>query len=494
MSKPSFRGRLPIGLAFAALGYATTGEAIEPSDLCTGNPCIVSGPVAIAESAALDFGAATELRFAKTARVVLGATPVSFSAGSIVVESGAQLRAIPTLLGAELAFEAAFGSLEIGRTAAQVVTISLPAGSLDLTASEDVLARTNLAVSAKGEDGGTLTILANGRVELGGKINANGRARASEGNVFGGNGGRVDVSAGLDVAVDAAIQARATLIDLEFPSGREAGTIRLESTGGSVAVEGDLDLRGVSGGSAGGVVDLSAATDVLFASRLRASGHGNVANGSYFYGEGGELLVDAGGSVTLAAPVHLRGGNGGTGGRIDIVAAGDLIQLEEATVDLTCPSSGPNIFGGGTGDAGSFEANVRDAILWNVDAGAQHRGGDIRVVATGSVTVLGTLRAKFRRTGYNSGGSAGDGDIELRGCDVTIDAAAVLDTDSGEFDPQRASPGTTRLVGGGSIVVAGTVLASGQNFVTYRSVPPSLGGFFTPPPVVTQDPDLPPCS
>ena len=73
----------------------------------------------------------------------------------------------------------------------------------------------------------------------------------------------------------------------------------------------------MSGGSAGGVLELRAATDVLLAGRLRGSGHGSVGNGSYFYAEGGKLLVEAGGAVTLGAPVHLRGGNGGTGGRVE---------------------------------------------------------------------------------------------------------------------------------------------------------------------------------
>jgi hypothetical protein len=66
-------GRSPFGLAAGLLLCALTvpARATEPADLCTGNPCNVTGARTVDADAALDFPPGTDLVFKASSVVTL---------------------------------------------------------------------------------------------------------------------------------------------------------------------------------------------------------------------------------------------------------------------------------------------------------------------------------------------------------------------------------------------------------------------------------------
>ena len=79
--------------------FPQPGHATEPSDLCTGNPCSISGSATVDPGAVLDFGSDTQLVFESSASVTIGPNPdgtenlrrVVFQAGSITMLSGSEI-------------------------------------------------------------------------------------------------------------------------------------------------------------------------------------------------------------------------------------------------------------------------------------------------------------------------------------------------------------------------------------------------------------------
>src|SRR5215831_9279363 len=89
---PSFRVRRFVPLAAIALSVALWprgAHATMPSDLCTGNPCVVSGTIVVDPGSSLDFGATTDLVFGPTAN--LTADGVTFTAKTITLQSGSRI-------------------------------------------------------------------------------------------------------------------------------------------------------------------------------------------------------------------------------------------------------------------------------------------------------------------------------------------------------------------------------------------------------------------
>ena len=86
---------LPILLGLLCLPGGAA--ALAPSDLCTGNPCVIRG-TAILEGGTLDFGAETDVRLSRTAVLRFGAARddvdawLELLARSFVLEKGARIQ------------------------------------------------------------------------------------------------------------------------------------------------------------------------------------------------------------------------------------------------------------------------------------------------------------------------------------------------------------------------------------------------------------------
>ncbi|MEO6028973.1 MAG: hypothetical protein ABIR79_19080, partial [Candidatus Binatia bacterium] len=143
-------------------------------------------------------------------------------------------------------------------------------------------------------------------------------------------------------------QARGDFV-LQNGSISTGGLISLTSTG-VISIDGKLDVTGDSAGT----IRLIAAGSVTLqpGSEIKGSGISSFPDLGMLFTDGGELdLVSNAGNVTIAGDVTLGGSNQGTGGFVDVTAAGNLSVTRP--VDLS----------GGGGDGGEFSALVGDNII-----------------------------------------------------------------------------------------------------------------------------------
>ncbi|MFQ5665255.1 MAG: hypothetical protein ACE5I7_02370 [Candidatus Binatia bacterium] len=289
----------------------------------------------------------------------------------------------------------------------------LKAGSLTI-GPRGVLDGRGTKSAPPGDSGGTITVEASGAVTL------------EKGGVF---KKRIDVS-GRD----------------------EAGTIDI-TAGGSVTIGGKLAASNLSVLGSGGTITIRAASDItsLEASSISATG-GNDSFG------GGDIILDAGGSINLADDVDVSGidggtvtltagaqvvthqirgrgtGDGGFGGSVDITAGTGAQILDRILVQ---GSISPTGFGGGDGGCISIEALFGDLqVTKNLTAdGASPdgSGGEIILFAQGAVTVdkAATLSAR-------SNGGDGEGGVIGLEARRALTSNGVLDasggSDGGEID------------------------------------------------------------
>jgi hypothetical protein len=146
-------------VAFAACALTLVGataHATVPADLCTGNPCTVTGSKTIAPPVVLDFGDA-DLVFAGSAIVTVGAgaaRDVQINARSITLQPGARI-----LGGGDLA----------------TVVLNATGGALRLQAAGSTKARIDLS----GNQGGSVLLQATGDIEIAGPITTAGSGTES---------------------------------------------------------------------------------------------------------------------------------------------------------------------------------------------------------------------------------------------------------------------------------------------------------------------------
>ena len=274
--------RLPL-FALASLLCAAPAAAVGPGDLCTGDPCVVTGTVAIDAAGTGDYGTAT-LRLARGARLLLnpGIGPVTLSAAELVIEPGARVRALGP--GANLQLQTTAGDITIG--------------------SQTRRARLDLR-------GATL----------------------------------VDLSAEGDVFLNAVLDAKdASEVVIDGSAVTVRGRIKLDASGdgfaGDLAISGDsldLDAPIRARGGIGGIIELSAAFGpMVVASSIVANGRGEVC-------QGGEIVIDTDTSLELTGRIDVAGrGRECFGGLAEVFSAGSLT----ATGRVSARSAGGLSFGG----------------------------------------------------------------------------------------------------------------------------------------------------
>lgn len=451
--------RAPLVVASASLlgvllaGFARVAQATDPSDLCTGNPCIVSGAHAIDSGEFLDFGDTTDLVFAGSA--VVAVNDAYFRARSITLEAGARLVGGGTDC-AGVTLESVGGDLVLQENAGVLSRIELGgacAGSASLftSVSGDIRIDGVIDASAVGgyyNSGGSIGIQSAGALSVRGALSARGGGST-------GSGGFVMLEAdGGDALADAS---------LDVSSGVSGGIIEvLAYGGGDVSVDGNVDIRGGSdsGGRLGFVSELGS-----------ASLHGNVlgtgTTGGGTYGCGGDPSVDfeVAGDVTIGAVVALNGlGQYCPSGFMHIEAGGSVTQL---------PASKITAIGLSRAAAGAmFIQAGADVVLRNVNMSSPDGGGSIDAATSGgAVQILGPVNLK------GPGASAG-----LSGCDVYVAAKGSIDTRGGG----------TFLTASETMTIVGKLVSDGNQLVV-REGAPVLAGMITPAPLVGVNPALPDC-
>jgi hypothetical protein len=321
------RSRWVILVSILALAGVSPAAALEPDDLCVGNPCVVSGSIGIQESVQLDFGDATELRFAMGTRITFQRGQyLQLIAGSIVVEPGVAFRSAKPAGDAEgpsfLRLEATTGDLTIGSAEGRAtIEMQDPGPSLMYAQGETLLVSDggsvwiNGRINLNAEDGGSadLVVRARDNTTVRGRITADG-ARSGQGMDT--EAARVILEA-VDgtLRVDAAISAKATYGgNIVLLAGQGADLAGVFNTGSRLGCPGDVFV------DAGG--------DVATAARIRS-------NGGYECCDGGSILIRVKGSVTLAGPMAANAGSSGElclGGDVFVEAGNDVIQERRGTI------------------------------------------------------------------------------------------------------------------------------------------------------------------
>lgn len=267
------------------------------------------------------------------------------------------------------------------------------------------------------------------------------------------NSGFVSISAGsLTVAAGGFIDGRGTTA---APNDR-GGSLLIQTTGNFAIQKATASGRvEVSGDIAGGLILLNIGGSINVAGKL-------LADGLTVAGEGGSLLVSAGGDIILTstAEVSVAGGNESVGGGVLDMEAGGRIDL------------GVTVNAGGS-DGGIVEITAgTDAVVRKIDAEATGDSGDggcVNVIGGTNVQALGDLLVSGSASTTESGG--GDGGficLEARFGHVTTVSGVDIEA-RGQF-PEG---------GGGALLVlarGNITIASGSTMSTRGNGTESCGG------------------
>ncbi len=469
LARPALhRSLLALALSMALLEGRCAAQASVAADICSGTPCTVTGSRVVDAGSDIDFGGSTDLRLAAGAVLEVGpsADPlrkIRLRARSIVLEPGARI------LGdgdaAAVSLEASGGRIELqasGSTLSRIDVSGLAAGSIDLVATGDVLIAGTLLATGIGADaqGGEIAISAGGRVATSRDISV-----AGSGTYAAGGGLRMNAVGNIEI--DGILDASA--------SG-DGGIVDLDSATGDLTVRKKIDASGGSPEGLGGAIDLFAATgDVTIAAPIMGTGGTGIEEAC---GDGSEVNLTAGRSVTLSGSVTIDAGTQCFGGSLTIVTGTTFTQSTGATISAL----GPGSYGGG----GSFSLQAGgDAILRSIDLASPGYGGSADLRSSGgSITIMGPLDARA------SGVEGIGGTVDAQACTLAIASTGRIDT-RGTLDAPDA--GITRLKASGSLTVAGPLLAGTANELRVKAGAPTISASITPAASIVVDPTLPDC-
>lgn len=423
-------------LALALLALPARLMATTADDLCApaANPCVVSTPVVVTANSTIDVGA-RELRINSGGALDVGTGAMTIIAAQLTVNSGGFLRALgsasttggtitlqvgeATVAGAIDASGAPGGTISITATGAFSATGMLTAralsrddlgGAIDLSAASANLGGTTSVVGGPDAVGGDLTIETAGDLTLTGTLDASG-----------GDGGGIDVQVGsvssagnMVLGETSVVRADATL------SGGFGGSADMTALGdgittGTVTINGQMSAIGLAGsldigGGSGGCLDVQAAGDI----RVDRSSARLNTDGGPPDGDGGEvdLTSDNGGIVLLGTATASCLGEESSGGSVTIDASEDA--LVSGSILVTAGDGG-----GGEATVSSTDGGVtlsRSGVI-DVSSATAGQGGGIcletGVIGSGARSVL--VEGRLSATGGSSGGSGGG--IDLAGGD-----------------------------------------------------------------------------
>jgi hypothetical protein len=446
-----------------ALLAPLAARATEAGDLCSGNPCQITTSKVIGAASVLDFGPDTDVVVAAGVTLTIADDGVGgevvLYARSIVLEPGAKIVGVGDEASVTLETEANVELRGSGSGAAKIDLRGIEGGLVAISAAGNAVVGA-IDVSGSGEDatGGSIGVDAGGTIAVGGDLSAGAAG-------LGSGGGEITLNAGGAVSVGGI---------LDVSSASDAGTIDITSAIGSISTTKRLAATGGDPDGYGGTITIEADYgDVTIGGPVFALGGTGIEEQC---GDGGQLLVDSGLSVTFAADVTLDGGTHCYGGTIEIAANAGFTQAGASVISL----GAPGIYGAG----GSFFVDaVGNVALRNIDLSSPGAGGALDVSSrSGQVAVLAPINA--RGTSVDSF----PGSIDVEACDVqvtgSLDARGTLALQNAGYVALRAS---------NAMSVSGTVRAATENRFIMRAGQPTLGGTITPAPTVLVDPSLPAC-
>ena len=404
----------------------------------------------------------------------------------------------------------------------KTLTIAGPAGaSLTINAGSFLL---------DGSNGGT--IIAPGADMVAGNVTINLLGDATvQGN------GLIDVSAGIAPGS----------VDIEALGGSMSFAGRIKANGTTRAADGgDITLYGLTNLTASGTMDASAGDMGLGGSITLLADTGfltvtNVLNAAG--GDGGELDVEAGTTLTVAGSATMMvnaNGDAGSGGDIELDSGDDMVVNADsdgtgspaassqdmqsggdgADVSMTSFNGSLQLNGridasgaaGGTGGNIDLEANVNLTYtkqLFAMSTGSFGFGGDVSLFAGGDLNMPqqvntnggtgsgGTMEATAGGTLTVSAPVITDGTVEggatlLYGCNVNITPTGILSA----LGPGGLFSGTNTVQASTSMTINGILKAGVENLLMYRQAPPPTIGpkaIIQPAATLQLTPSLPCC-
>jgi filamentous hemagglutinin family protein len=397
-----------------------------------------------------------------------------------------------------------------GGPGANAGTVSVSGGTVTLGAVTALGGAAAAASNREGGQGGTVNVTKTGAaataVTLNGLIDA--RGGNANGTGSGNTGGAVTVNAGAG-AIATTGASLATLVDARGGTGQAGGSVNLAATGNiNIAAAGNKAIL-ASGGAASansagrnaGSITLASTGGTVTARVLTAAGSAGVGAGNNAGGSGGAIAV-SGTGVVLNGAVSAIGGNsvnagaGGSGGTVTVtgttgsvssVAAGTISASggrgqDAGTINVSAgPTGTVNLAGTLTASGGVAETasagqnggtiNVSGGTITVATmtaagsaaaAGSNAQGGNggaISLTKTGAGATAVTLNNALSVAGGNANGSGNGG----TGGTVTIDAGAgsVATTAASLGTLINARGGTGQNGGAVTITAAGNVTLAG---------------------------------
>jgi cysteine-rich repeat protein len=397
--------RATVAALLAALLVPGGAGATTAADLCApaAPACVVTQSREVDPGSILDFGS-RPLTVRAGASLDVGPGTMTIMAASLTLEPGAALLARGR------------GTSERGGLVSVTTT-----GDIRLAASGQTRARIDLSAR---DAGGRLRLRAGGSIDLQGDL-------AAQATTAGGVGGGLDIDALGSVILAAGAQLKAS-----GGGAARGGSVTVAGTEG-VLLAGPIDASGGDGGIITLITDESITTSPAARLDARATGAFN---------DGGDLVMVAGGSVSIAGPLLGRGSGsttegGGTGGALDVVAGGSLVIEPTAALDFS--GTPPDGEGGEVDLTAALDLTLAGSLV-AAGMGEEGTGGSVALAAGRDLT-LGALRV--------TGGGLGGGEL--------IASAAELATVGGEIDADGTGEGGSVEVDAERLVVRGTVHASG---------------------------------
>lgn len=400
-------------LASVARVGATTAN-----DLCApaADPCRVTTRVTVTDLSIIDVGA-RELRIE--------------NGGALATAVGAAAAGNMTVRAGRLTIMAN------GAMLAEVISASKNGGEIIIEAGEITV---DGRISVSGASGGSVTVGGTGRVTVGGVIDASRSANEGEGGEVLVRGGTVTVTGNIN--------------GVGGLSGF-GGDITINSTG-DLTISGDIDAQGGDGGT----VELSAGITVGTGNLVVAASSLIDADARSAGGFGGSIDMDARGDgvntgkITMNGTLFCNGGTGtdetggGDGGSIGLTATGDVITDDDRAV-MEVQGGRPDGFGGELEiltTVGDYSMVGRMIVGPLSEEGG---GGDVTIDVGGDLTIDGRIEG--------AGGSAllieADGSVAIEK-DGSIDVS-----EGGELDLTAGGGGNPDILG--RIVVKGPLIANG---------------------------------
>ena len=302
--------------------------------------------------------------------------------------------------------------------------------------------------------GGLISLTSTGPITIDGVLDTTGDSA-----------GDVDLRAAGTITLDtgSSITGNGLTVASEGERYADGGSVDALSTGGSIIVNGTIELHGTNQAS-GGQVDMQAAVDVEINQPIDATG------GGY---DGGSVSLEAGDDILVTRTIDVSSiGGGGSGGSIDMDAGEDIDGGATPGGTLTVQGALLKLNGSDTdttaGDGGDLSGAAAGAIRFigtgvgvrsNAPNGFDGSGGDIELdSSSGSSFTIDPLDGDLVLEGSIIAGSGGvggtGGDIDLTaGRDLTINATIDMSGTDGGGDVSGDA--------GGAVTLNGTITSNG---------------------------------